>query len=103
MCSASTWRMPCLAMGNIAPHDSPAVAASAAPPAAPTRRCSMIVKLMSGSVAGVRDMSNSCYSHRMASDIHHPAVDEIELTAVMHALSDPARLEVVRTLAAESE
>ena len=39
----------------------------------------------------------------MASDIHHPSVDEIELTAVMHALSDPARLQVVRTLAAEDE
>src|SRR5689334_14718473 len=39
----------------------------------------------------------------MASDIHHPAVDEIDLTAVMHALSDPARLQVVRGLAAESE
>jgi DNA-binding transcriptional ArsR family regulator len=39
----------------------------------------------------------------MASEIHHPAVDEIELTAVMHALSDPARLQVVRVLAAEGE
>jgi DNA-binding transcriptional ArsR family regulator len=39
----------------------------------------------------------------MASDIHHPEIDEIELTAVMHALSDPARLEVVRVLAAEDE
>jgi DNA-binding transcriptional ArsR family regulator len=39
----------------------------------------------------------------MASDIHHPAVEEIELTAVMHALSDPARLEVVRVLATETE
>jgi DNA-binding transcriptional ArsR family regulator len=39
----------------------------------------------------------------MASDIRHPEIDEIELTAVMHALSDPARLQVVRTLAAESE
>ena len=39
----------------------------------------------------------------MTTDIHHPAVDEIELTAVMHALSDPARLQVVRTLAIETE
>ena len=37
------------------------------------------------------------------SDVHHPAAEEIELTAVMHALSDPARLSVVRTLAVESE
>jgi DNA-binding transcriptional ArsR family regulator len=39
----------------------------------------------------------------MGSDIHHPAIEEIELTAVMHALSDPARIQVVRVLAAESE
>ena len=37
------------------------------------------------------------------SDLHHPAADEIRLTAVMHALSDPARLSVVRTLAVETE
>jgi DNA-binding transcriptional ArsR family regulator len=39
----------------------------------------------------------------MATDLHHPPLEEIELTAVMHALSDPARLQVVRTLAAEEE
>ena len=48
-------------------------------------------------------MSNGRYNVGMGSDIHHPAVDEIELTAVMHALSDPARLKVVRTLALENE
>jgi DNA-binding transcriptional ArsR family regulator len=37
------------------------------------------------------------------SDLHHPAAEELELTAVMHALSDPARLRVVRTLAGETE
>jgi DNA-binding transcriptional ArsR family regulator len=37
------------------------------------------------------------------SDVHHPAANEIQLTAVMHALSDPARLRVVRTLAVEAE
>ena len=37
------------------------------------------------------------------SDLHHPAANEIQLTAVMHALSDPARLSVVRTLAVEAE
>ena len=31
---------------------------------------------------------------------HHPARREIELSAVLHALSDPARLEIVRDLAA---
>ena len=48
-------------------------------------------------------MSNNRYTIGMGSDIHHPAVDEIELTAVMHALSDPARLKVVRTLALDKE
>jgi DNA-binding transcriptional ArsR family regulator len=37
------------------------------------------------------------------SDLRHPAATELELTAVMHALSDPARLSVVRTLAVEGE
>ncbi|MEN3279715.1 MAG: hypothetical protein V7607_855 [Solirubrobacteraceae bacterium] len=37
------------------------------------------------------------------SDLHHPTASELELTAVMHALSDPARLSVVRTLAVEGE
>jgi DNA-binding transcriptional ArsR family regulator len=32
--------------------------------------------------------------------IHHPAKDELELVAVLHALSDPHRLQVVRALAA---
>ena len=30
---------------------------------------------------------------------HHPARSEIELSSVLHALSDPARLEIVRRLA----
>ena len=30
---------------------------------------------------------------------HHPARAELELSAVLHALSDPARLEIVRRLA----
>jgi DNA-binding transcriptional ArsR family regulator len=30
--------------------------------------------------------------------INHPAVDEVSLGAVLHALSDPVRLEVVRRL-----
>lgn len=32
-----------------------------------------------------------------------PAVEALELTAVLHALSDPVRLEIVRRLAAEGE
>jgi DNA-binding transcriptional ArsR family regulator len=30
---------------------------------------------------------------------HHPSRSEIELSSVLHALSDPARLEIVRRLA----
>jgi DNA-binding transcriptional ArsR family regulator len=32
--------------------------------------------------------------------IKHPRLDQIELTDVMHALSDPARIAIVRSLAA---
>jgi DNA-binding transcriptional ArsR family regulator len=32
--------------------------------------------------------------------IHHPAKEQFELPAVLHALSDPHRLQVVRVLAA---
>jgi len=35
--------------------------------------------------------------------LHHPARGEIELPAVLHALSDPQRLEIVRTLADSDE
>jgi DNA-binding transcriptional ArsR family regulator len=31
--------------------------------------------------------------------VSHPAPEEIEVTAVLHALSDPVRLEIVDTLA----
>jgi DNA-binding transcriptional ArsR family regulator len=34
---------------------------------------------------------------------HHPSCDELELAAVLHALSDPARLEIVRWLAKGDE
>jgi DNA-binding HxlR family transcriptional regulator len=34
---------------------------------------------------------------------HHPDRDEIELPAVLHALSDPHRLEIVRRLSEDSE
>jgi DNA-binding transcriptional ArsR family regulator len=33
--------------------------------------------------------------------IHHPASDELELPAVLHALSDPVRLAIVASLASE--
>jgi DNA-binding transcriptional ArsR family regulator len=34
-------------------------------------------------------------------EIHHPVRDEIDLGAVLHALSDPVRLKIVACLAAE--
>ena len=34
---------------------------------------------------------------------HHPPREELELPSVLHALSDPARLEIVRRLAAGAE
>jgi DNA-binding transcriptional ArsR family regulator len=33
--------------------------------------------------------------------LHHPPVESLELTAVLHALADPMRLEIVRALASE--
>jgi DNA-binding transcriptional ArsR family regulator len=33
------------------------------------------------------------------SELHHPAIDELDLPSVLHALSDPMRLEIVRSLA----
>ena len=37
----------------------------------------------------------------MPRTLHHPAVEALELTSVLHALADPVRLQIVRTLAAE--
>jgi DNA-binding transcriptional ArsR family regulator len=37
-----------------------------------------------------------------ATELHHPDLSEVELSAVLHALSDPQRLRIVRELA-ESE
>src|SRR5689334_7049171 len=33
--------------------------------------------------------------------LHHPEAEELELAAVLHALSDPQRLQIVRELAAD--
>ncbi|MFI8189404.1 ArsR/SmtB family transcription factor [Streptomyces sp. NPDC085946] len=38
-----------------------------------------------------------------ARDLPHPARDEIRLEGVLHALSDPVRLRIVRELAAGSD
>lgn len=35
--------------------------------------------------------------------LHHPRVDELNLPEVLHALSDPVRLQIVRTLAVREE
>lgn len=35
--------------------------------------------------------------------LHHPRSDELSLPEVLHALSDPVRLEIVRSLAENSE
>ncbi|GAA2423015.1 helix-turn-helix transcriptional regulator [Streptomyces macrosporus] len=36
-------------------------------------------------------------------ELDHPALDEIRLEGVLHALSDPVRLRIVRSLAAAGE
>ena len=36
-----------------------------------------------------------------ATTLEHPAVEELELTAVLHALSDPVRLQIARELATD--
>jgi DNA-binding transcriptional ArsR family regulator len=35
--------------------------------------------------------------------LHHPRAEEVDLTDVLHALSDPVRLEIVRLLADSQE
>jgi DNA-binding transcriptional ArsR family regulator len=38
-----------------------------------------------------------------ATALHHPDVDQLQLEGVLHALSDPIRLQMVRALAARDE
>jgi DNA-binding transcriptional ArsR family regulator len=38
-----------------------------------------------------------------ATELHHPDLGEVELAAVLHALSDPQRLRIVRELAEREE
>jgi DNA-binding transcriptional ArsR family regulator len=45
----------------------------------------------------------SSYNIPMARTLHHPPVATLELTGVLHALSDPVRLQIVRALAAGGE
>jgi DNA-binding transcriptional ArsR family regulator len=39
----------------------------------------------------------------MTAVLEQPAIQEVELSDVLHALSDPTRLEIVRGLAADGE
>jgi DNA-binding transcriptional ArsR family regulator len=36
-------------------------------------------------------------------NLHHPRIDEVSLPDVLHALSDPVRLQIVRTLSDRAE
>jgi DNA-binding transcriptional ArsR family regulator len=36
-------------------------------------------------------------------NLHHPRIDEVSLPDVLHALSDPVRLQIVRALAEQAE
>jgi DNA-binding transcriptional ArsR family regulator len=36
-------------------------------------------------------------------DLHHPTTDQLDLAAVLHALSDPVRLQIVSGLAAAEQ
>ena len=36
-------------------------------------------------------------------NLHHPRIEEVSLPDVLHALSDPVRLQIVRTLAEREE
>ncbi len=36
-------------------------------------------------------------------ELHHPDISELDLPSLLHALSDPMRLEIVRSLACSSE
>jgi DNA-binding transcriptional ArsR family regulator len=40
---------------------------------------------------------------KSAEPLRHPGVDELDLAAVLHALSDPMRLKIVRILAGGGE
>src|SRR5262245_18210674 len=55
----------------------------------------------------VSNVGSSSYNRTMGIDhttkLHHPERDEIELPGVLHALSDPQRLELVRRLSGRNE
>jgi DNA-binding transcriptional ArsR family regulator len=49
------------------------------------------------------DLSASIESTVPVRNLHHPRVDELTLPDVLHALSDPVRLQIVRALAEREE
>jgi DNA-binding transcriptional ArsR family regulator len=51
----------------------------------------------------VRKMSETSLATSEAEGIAHPARDEIELATVLHALSEPVRLEIVAALADDDQ
>jgi len=48
--------------------------------------------------AGTRRAERSASAHAATRGPHHPATAELELATVLHALSDPIRLQIVRSL-----
>jgi DNA-binding transcriptional ArsR family regulator len=49
------------------------------------------------------DARQTSADDRPASDLHHPDPAEIDLPSLLHALSDPMRLEIVRSLSCSGE
>jgi DNA-binding transcriptional ArsR family regulator len=43
------------------------------------------------------------YLKQIMREIHHPSLDEVALSTVLHALSDPIRLQIVKTLGCKGE
>ena len=49
------------------------------------------------------DLSPSFERSHCMRNLHHPRIDEVTLPDVLHALSDPVRLQIVRALAERQE
>jgi DNA-binding transcriptional ArsR family regulator len=50
-----------------------------------------------------KDVERNSMPHARRPRLEHPEVADIDVLRVLHALSDPTRLAIVRTLAAEPE
>jgi DNA-binding transcriptional ArsR family regulator len=55
------------------------------------------------STASAADHDQATTESAAVEALHHPEVGELELAAVLHALSDPVRLKIVTILAAGGE